>query len=45
MFEARVGSLPVVKNGKLMGVVTERDLLKALRGAYAGIPETESFLW
>lgn len=45
MFEHRVGSLPVVKNGKLMGVVTERDLLKALRGAYAGIPETESFLW
>ena len=45
MFEHRVGSLPVVKNGKLMGIVTERDLLKALRGAYAGVPETESFLW
>jgi acetoin utilization protein AcuB len=45
MCEQRVGSLPVVKNGKLMGIVTERDLLRALRTEYRGIPEPESFLW
>ena len=45
MYERRVGSLPVVKNGKLIGILTERDLLKALRTEYPAIPETESFLW
>lgn len=45
MIERRVGSLPVVKNGKLMGILTERDLLKALRSEIPGIPEPEAFLW
>jgi CBS domain-containing protein len=45
MSEQRVGSLPVVKNGKLLGIVSERDLLRALRSEYPGIPETESMLW
>jgi acetoin utilization protein AcuB len=45
MYEQRVGSLPVVKNGKLLGIVTERDLLRALRTEHRGIPEPEAFLW
>jgi acetoin utilization protein AcuB len=45
MSERRVGSLPVVDNDKLVGVVTERDLLEALgrEGALRFTPE--SFLW
>jgi acetoin utilization protein AcuB len=30
MFEQRVGSLPVIEDGKLVGVLTERDVLRAL---------------
>jgi acetoin utilization protein AcuB len=30
MFERRVGSLPVVEEGRLVGILTERDVLKAL---------------
>jgi acetoin utilization protein AcuB len=30
LFERRIGSLPVVENGQLTGIITERDLLKAL---------------
>lgn len=45
MFEHRVGSLPVVKNGRLLGIVTERDLLRALEAEHPGLPETDSLLW
>jgi len=30
MFERRRGSLPVVEDGKLVGIVTERDMLRTL---------------
>jgi acetoin utilization protein AcuB len=30
MFESRVGSLPVVEGGRLVGLLTEQDVLKAL---------------
>jgi CBS domain-containing protein len=30
MFVARVGCLPVVANGRLLGIITERDVLRAL---------------
>ena len=30
MFQRRIGSLPVVENGRLIGILTERDVLAAL---------------
>ena len=46
MFERRIGSLPVVADGKLVGILTERDLLLALAREF---PDTgadqEGFLW
>jgi acetoin utilization protein AcuB len=30
MFESRVGSLPVLEGGRLVGLLSEQDLLKAL---------------
>jgi CBS domain-containing protein len=46
MTERRVGSLPVVDNGKLVGMLTERDVLRALgRGGSAPQFAPEGFLW
>jgi acetoin utilization protein AcuB len=36
MFERRIGSLPVVENDQLVGILTERDLLKALAQESSG---------
>jgi acetoin utilization protein AcuB len=47
MFEARIGCLPVVEGGRLIGIVTERDVLKALAAtlpAVRGI-DPDNFLW
>ncbi len=46
MSERRVGSLPVVENGKLVGMLTERDVLQAMSkegGVLRFNPE--GFLW
>ena len=46
MSERRVGSLPVVDNGKLVGMLTERDVLKALSKDPAMRRfNLEGFLW
>ncbi|MBI4591524.1 MAG: CBS domain-containing protein [Candidatus Rokubacteria bacterium] len=46
MFEGRVGSLPVVEGGKLVGILTERDVLKALMKEYpVTSTAVEAFLW
>jgi acetoin utilization protein AcuB len=46
MSERRVGSLPVIDNGKLVGMLTERDLLHALsREGNALQFKLEGFLW
>ena len=45
MLEARVGSLPVIEKGKLVGIVTDRDAVRALAinvPALKYVPET---LW
>jgi CBS domain-containing protein len=47
MFEGRFGCLPVVERGQLIGIVTERDVLKALAGtlpAVRGI-DPDNYLW
>ena len=46
MTERRVGSLPVVDSGKLVGMLTERDVLRVLgRGGSAPQFALEGFLW
>ena len=46
MFERRVGSLPVMLDGQLLGMLTERDVTRALaRGKIAGEFDPEGILW
>jgi acetoin utilization protein AcuB len=47
MFEARVSSLPVIETGRLAGIVTERDLLRALAATLPPIKgiDPDTFLW
>jgi CBS-domain-containing membrane protein len=45
MFQRRIGSLPVVTDGRLVGILTERDVFTGLRGGRAVAPETDAFLW
>jgi acetoin utilization protein AcuB len=46
MFERRIGSLPVVENGQLMGILTERDLLKLLMRESPKLEaDLAGFLW
>jgi acetoin utilization protein AcuB len=46
MFERRIGSLPVVENGQIVGILTERDLLKLLMRESPKLEaDLAGFLW
>jgi CBS domain-containing protein len=45
MFQRRIGSLPVVTEGRLVGILTERDVWKGLRTEQRLEVETDAFLW
>jgi CBS domain-containing protein len=46
MFEHRVGCLPVVEGPKVVGIVTDRDVLKALAGKLPPLGGVDpAFLW
>jgi acetoin utilization protein AcuB len=45
MFERRIGSLPITQSGRLIGIVTGRDVLKALQDdAMEGCNRSELYL-
>lgn len=43
MFQRRIGSLPVVENGRLVGILTETDVLGALTAGQETDPD--AFVW
>jgi acetoin utilization protein AcuB len=46
MYDRRIGSLPVVEGGRLVGILTERDLLRAIvQETPARATAIEPFLW
>ena len=45
MLEKHVGSLPVVDNGALVGILTERDALRALAGQLPALKAVPTALW
>ena len=46
MFERRVGSLPVILDGRMVGMLTERDVTRALAsGKIGGAFDPEGILW
>jgi acetoin utilization protein AcuB len=44
MVERRIGSLPVVENGRVVGIVTETDLLRQIVLAESRTPECEAIV-
>ena len=45
MFQRRIGSLPVVTEGRLVGILTEQDVWKGLRKEQPLEAEPDAFLW
>jgi CBS domain-containing protein len=47
MFEGRFSSLPVVEGGRLIGIVTQRDVLKALAATLPAVRglDPDNYLW
>jgi acetoin utilization protein AcuB len=45
MFQRRIGSLPVVENGRLVGILTERDVLAALHKAQGTEIDPDAPAW
>jgi CBS domain-containing protein len=47
MFERRVGSVVVVEGGALVGIVTERDVLRALAKTLPAVrgSDPDTFFW
>jgi acetoin utilization protein AcuB len=47
MFQHRIGSLPVCTHGELVGIVTERDIYKALMSAIRPVrgADPDTFFW
>jgi CBS domain-containing protein len=45
MLEAHIGSLPVIENGKLVGIVTDRDAVKALAVQVPALKYVAETLW
>lgn len=45
MFQRRIGSLPVVENGRLVGILTERDVFTGLKKGHGIEAEADLFLW